>query len=44
MAQDRDLWRTLVTTVMNYWFPLKVRNVLSKLSDYQLLEKDSGPS
>jgi hypothetical protein len=40
MTQDRDLWRTLVNTVMNLRFPQKL--LTSSASDWQLLKKDSA--
>jgi hypothetical protein len=41
LAQDMDRRRALVKKIMNLRVPLKVRNFIEQLSDYQLLMTDS---
>jgi hypothetical protein len=42
LANDKDQWRALVNTVMNFSGYIKCSKFLDYLTDYQLLKKDSA--
>jgi hypothetical protein len=43
LAQDKDLWRALVNTVMNLGFNNMLGLFLEWLRNWQLLKKGSAP-
>jgi hypothetical protein len=44
VAQDRNQWRALVSTVMDFpRFPKNVGEILEELSKWWLLKEDSAP-